>query len=42
MVRASFSAWNAVVASLSHTNASHRRRRVSGAAMTPKSLMNFL
>jgi hypothetical protein len=32
---------NVVVASSSHANASHRKRRVSGAAIMPKSRMNF-
>jgi hypothetical protein len=42
VVRARLSAWNASSASLSQEKASQRRRRVSGAAIRPKSRMNFL
>jgi hypothetical protein len=41
VVRARLRAANAVVASSSQEKASHRRRRVSGAAMRPKSQMYF-
>jgi IAA-amino acid hydrolase len=41
VVKARFSASNAVVASSSHANVSHRKRHVSGAAMMPKFRMNF-
>ena len=41
VVRAPLRATNAEVASSSQEKASRRRRRVSGAAMTPNSRMNF-
>lgn len=41
VVRARLSAWNAASISLSQANAPRRKRRVSGAAMTLKSWMNF-